>query len=143
MSRRDIEVIARGALFHGEHVLACRNVERGYLYLPGGHVEFGEPAAAALAREFLEESGLTVRVGPLLLATENIFESGGKRRHEINLVFHVEHPDPPAAVGSLEPAIAFDWLDPRLRVDLRPGAILEWLRSNPSPAGIPWRSEVR
>src|SRR5262249_44925533 len=40
-----IEVIARGVIRRGRFVLACRNVKKGYVYLPGGHVEFGETAA--------------------------------------------------------------------------------------------------
>src|ERR1041385_316650 len=93
---RHIEVIARGVLRHGSAVLACRNVKHGYLYLPGGHIEFGETAPAALAREFEEECGLRVRPGPCALVTEGTFEApskdgGTKRHHEINLVFHVEH----------------------------------------------------
>lgn len=143
MPRRDIEIITRGALFHGERVLACRNIKQRYYYLPGGHVDFGEPAAAALAREFEEECGLTPTIGPLLLTTENIFESAGRRRHEINLVFHVELRDPPASITSLEPEIAFEWLDPQHPLDLRPNAIREWLRSGDNRSASPWRSEVR
>jgi ADP-ribose pyrophosphatase YjhB (NUDIX family) len=41
-----IEVIARGVMFHEEHVLLCQNCKHGYYYLPGGHVEPGEAAAA-------------------------------------------------------------------------------------------------
>ena len=41
------EIIARIAIFRGQWLLACRNPAAGYYYLPGGHVEFGESAAAA------------------------------------------------------------------------------------------------
>lgn len=37
---------------------------------PGGGMEFGESAVEALEREFLEETGLRVSVGPLLFVTE-------------------------------------------------------------------------
>lgn len=36
---------------------------------PGGKVEAGESAAAAAARECLEETGLAVRIGPLIEAS--------------------------------------------------------------------------
>jgi ADP-ribose pyrophosphatase YjhB (NUDIX family) len=91
-----IEILARGLLIRSGRVLLCRNVDRGYFYLPGGHVEFGEPAHAALEREFLEETGRTVRAGVCLLASEHAFRQGKKDRHELNLVFHVEHVEPEA-----------------------------------------------
>ncbi|MBY0262673.1 MAG: NUDIX domain-containing protein, partial [Phycisphaerales bacterium] len=85
-----IEFIARGVLIAGSRVLLCRNLKHDYLYLPGGHVEFGESAAAALAREFLEEAALPVRVGPLALVSEGTFATKRRGHHEVNLVFHVE-----------------------------------------------------
>jgi 8-oxo-dGTP pyrophosphatase MutT (NUDIX family) len=127
-----IEILARGVLIMEDHVLLCRNVEGGYRYLPGGHVEPGESAAAALAREFMEESGVAVRVGGLLLISEHGFVQKGRPRHEIDLVFHVEHPptlDPSRAWPSLEPDIAFDWvaLSDLGAADLRPASISDWL----------------
>jgi ADP-ribose pyrophosphatase YjhB (NUDIX family) len=38
--------------------------------VPGGRAEAGEPVEAAAAREFAEETGLTVTVGPLLYVAE-------------------------------------------------------------------------
>ncbi len=127
-----IEILARGVLIADNHVLLCRNVKHGYRYLPGGHVEPGEDAAQALAREFMEESGVAVRPGGLLLTSEHGFVQNGRRRHEINLVFLVEHPPalaPLEAWPSLEPDIAFDWvaLSDLGDADLRPASISDWL----------------
>ncbi|MBA4028985.1 MAG: hypothetical protein C0475_07605 [Planctomyces sp.] len=86
-----IECIARGLLVRDARVLLCLSVGGGYGYLPGGHVEFGEPASAALQRELLEELGLRVRVGPPLLVHEYAFvDLRGATHHELNTVFHVE-----------------------------------------------------
>ncbi|MAY74441.1 MAG: hypothetical protein CMJ31_06900 [Phycisphaerae bacterium] len=126
--RREIEVISRGLVRDGGRVLVCRAVKAGYVYLPGGHVEFGESAAEGLAREFVEELGWEVRVGELIMASEARFRQGGCDRHELNLVFHVEH-TPGAEARSLETKIAFEWMDAAALVasDVRPPAVADWL----------------
>ncbi len=127
-----IELIARGVLCQGQELLVCRSVEHRYLYLPGGHVEFGESAHRALEREFLEETGLSVAAGGCSLVAEELFEQNGKPRHEYSLVFHVEHLGTAAeleAIQSREPEIAFDWIDLAAigDLDLRPTSIRAWL----------------
>ncbi len=128
-----IEIIARGVLVHQSRVLVCRNVKHGYCYLPGGHVEFGERASESLAREITEELGLDSRIGAFLFGTEEVFETGSRKHHEVNVVFHVEQlgpePDPPAAVPSKERSIAFEWIDLAAlhETDLRPDSIKAWL----------------
>ncbi len=147
MAKDRIEIIARGLLLRDNNVLLCRNVALGYQFLPGGHVEYGEPAALALAREFEEECGLAVRVGALLLVTEGQFEEGGRRHHEINLVFHVEPAAGPAPqrVESREPAIAFEWLPMAAAQehDVRPTAVRAWLAAGGrgDAHGAGWVSE--
>jgi ADP-ribose pyrophosphatase YjhB (NUDIX family) len=79
-------------------------------------VEFGEPAAVALAREFDEECTLKVRVLEAVQVDEHAFSTRKRAHHEINILFHVE----PAAgmsekairsVRSREPKIEFAWVD--------------------------------
>jgi 8-oxo-dGTP diphosphatase len=139
-SERPIEVIARGALLRDGHVLLCRSVEHGYSYLPGGHVEFGEAAAAAVERELEEEAGLKVRAGRLALVTEAAFSTRKKDHHEVNLVFHVEPMaplkggNPPPPIRSREPEIAFDWVELAAipETDVRPDAVRAWLAARGS-----------
>ncbi len=128
---RNVEVITRGLVIADSQVLLCTSKRGGYAYLPGGHVEFGEPAAAALRREFREETGLAVVVGPLLAIAEVVFSQAGRPRHEIDLVFHVE---PWARCGlervvSHEPDIEFEWRKPDDFSDLRiyPEIVRTWL----------------
>jgi 8-oxo-dGTP diphosphatase len=127
-----IEVIVRAALFRRGYVLLCRNLESGHSYLPGGHIEFGESAAAALARELREEADLVAHNLSLALISENSFEAQGRKHHELNLVFHVEHLDSEAEdrpVISREPTIAFEWVDLASiqDLDVRPPAVKAWL----------------
>jgi 8-oxo-dGTP pyrophosphatase MutT (NUDIX family) len=44
------------------HVLLVRRADDGYWELPGGRVEVGESASAAVVREVAEEAGLTIKV---------------------------------------------------------------------------------
>jgi 8-oxo-dGTP diphosphatase len=153
-----VEIIARGCLLHGSSVLLCRNLKHGYAYLPGGHVEFGESAAGALAREFLEECGVRVRVGELALVSEGAFPTKKRWHHEVNLVFHVEHatgwPDVKSRgaaaahpiVKSREASIAFEWVELAAipDMDLRPVSAKAWLATLGSTAGerVEWVSEI-
>lgn len=109
---KKIELIARALISRGGKVLVCRSVEAGHCYLPGGHVEPGESAHDALIREMDEETGAIVRVGDLALIQEHRFQQGGRERHEINLVFHVELANGQGEVISREPEIAFEWVQP-------------------------------
>lgn len=129
------EIIARGLLTHNGRVLLCRNRKHGYYYLPGGHVEFAEPARDALAREMVEECGQSVDVGPLLLTCEVSFQRKKRVQHEISLVFHMEQlgglSTPPEQVASIEEHISFDWVELAQlhETDLRPDPLKAWLMS--------------
>ena len=88
------EIIARGLWIHEGKVLLCQNVKHGHQFLPGGHVEFGEQVAEALARELVEELGVKVTVGRFLGVCEAKFEQGRKgehstTHHELSLVFEI------------------------------------------------------
>lgn len=130
-----IETIARGLVRSGGRVLLCKSVKHGYHYLPGGHIEFGEPARAALARELREECGLDSEIGPLLVTEEQVFTQNGKNRHEITLIFRVDRLGPapamPDEVPSSEDHIAFVWVDVAAIPDLAvyPESTKAWLAS--------------
>lgn len=133
---RRIEIIARALIHVDGMTLLCRNVGGGYLYFPGGHVEPGEPAAAALARELREEAGLDVHVGAPLVCAEVRFRQGSRLRHELNVLFHVELPTVGGSFGrwpsipSLEPDIAFEWrkVEPTPNVPILPRCLAAWWR---------------
>ena len=110
-----IENIARGVCVVDGHVLLCRPAGGDYTYLPGGHIEFGEKGAEALAREVREELGLEAEVGELLGVVESSFVQHGRQHAEISLVYRLELPGlsggtrPPAPPKSQEDWIEFVW----------------------------------
>ena len=135
-STQTIEILSRGVLIHGEHILLCRSIEGDYYYLPGGHVDPGEPCARACEREIDEEAGLTVSAGQCLLVNELRFTQNGTPKHELTALFHVEHagdgpadPLTPPPLEQREAHIELVWVPlaaiPDL--DLRPRCIRAWL----------------
>lgn len=144
-----IESIVRGLALRSGHILFCRDRAGGYCYLPGGHIEPGESAAAALRRELLEETATTVRVGGLLMLQEHAFRAK-REHHELNLVFAMRLPAR-AVVQSAEDHLEMIWLDAAAirRGDIRPGCLKPWLakvaKSGRLPTAIPsgaWRSDM-
>ena len=142
-----IEVLARAAILSEGHVLLCRDRKGGYSYLPGGHIEPGEPASSAVLRELQEEAGLSVTIGPLGLVAENLFIQKGRSKQELTLVFHVEHALTPATpVASLETHLEFWWAELASLIDhdIRPGSAKAWLLSLGGESACPpiaWASE--
>ncbi len=87
---KTIELIVRGVLKHKESILLVRQKGGTYTFLPGGHIEFGEPARIALAREIREELGLPVLVNELLGVVENRWGAGNDINHELSLIFTID-----------------------------------------------------
>jgi ADP-ribose pyrophosphatase YjhB (NUDIX family) len=74
-------------LLRDERALVNRAVYRERFTIPSGYVEPGEGLEAALVREFEEETGVTVRVGRLLLTRYKVV---GPAESDVYFAFLVE-----------------------------------------------------
>ena len=111
-----------------------REGETPYFDLPGGALDPGEDEAAALVREFGEETGLRVSAGALLgRASQYLVKTDGERvnNRSAHYVARLEAEDPSLQT---EPEHALVWLEPlqaiaRLRHGSHAWAVACWLRS--------------
>jgi 8-oxo-dGTP pyrophosphatase MutT (NUDIX family) len=112
-SEGKIEIIGRAVIVGNNKVLLCHTKGAWNTYLPGGHVEFGEPARVALARELEEELGVKSRVRRFLGGIEHAYKRGSETCCEINLVFETLIPSftGGASPTSCEDYIEFLWAD--------------------------------
>jgi 8-oxo-dGTP pyrophosphatase MutT (NUDIX family) len=65
MSAPTTEIIARAVIRRDGYVLLARALSEPWWFLPGGHVEPGEPIQLALIREIAEELGTEARIDGL------------------------------------------------------------------------------
>lgn len=84
---------AVGVITDGARLLVHRDLGEDFWTLPGGRVEFGEPASLALARELWEELEVRAQVGRLIWVVENFFTYRGEAHHEIAFYFQVSLPE--------------------------------------------------
>jgi len=94
----DRPVIGVGAVvLDGERVLLIKRGHaplKGEWSLPGGGVETGETLEQAVAREVLEETGVTIEVGPIVEVLDRISrDSEGRVEHHFVLVDFVARPN--------------------------------------------------
>lgn len=128
---------AFGLVFQDGQV-ACVRVDRGegsYYDLPGGALDGDETEAQALVREFVEETGMTVR--PLVRIAEAgqfFLKSDGAPINNVGGIWIAEQLsfDPKAKVEDDHELV---WLHPHaalnvLRHDAHAWAVAAWLRRN-------------
>ena len=73
-----------GVLILNGRALVNRAVYRSRFTVPSGYVEPGESLEEAVVREFEEETGVTVRVGPLLLTRHKVI---GENESDVYFAF--------------------------------------------------------
>lgn len=102
---------ASAAIFRGDRILIAERgggPRKGYWSLPGGKIEPGETAAAAAAREIMEETGLQVDLRGIL-DVHDVIEATDDGRIEHHFVICVYY----GTCGPGEPCAATDISDAR------------------------------
>ncbi len=102
------ELIARAVITKDDRILVCRGVGKENYFFPGGHIEWGEGAAAAVQRELREELGLEAVVGECIGLSENYYTVKDTEHHEMNVVFAATILD--GEVHSQEKHLEFTWV---------------------------------
>ena len=87
--KKEIEILVRAIIQDNGKILVCRKIGKKYYFFPGGHVEFGESAERALAREIKEELGIRIKKSFFIGGSEHCFVEDKVKHHEINLSFQV------------------------------------------------------
>ena len=113
-------IVGVGAVIvdEGKVVLIRRKYEplKGQWSLPGGMVEVGETLEAALTREMLEETGLSVDVGPVIEVFDRISHDEERRvRYHYVLIDYLCWPSGGTQSGTLRAGSDVDaaiWVDP-------------------------------
>jgi len=123
--------LVRGAIFVEGNVLLAHQIGADNTFLPGGHIELGESAELALAREIEEEIGMKAIAQQFIGAVEWLWSEDGQTNHEINLIFDVavDGLDARKPPYSKEPHLEFIWSKPTdLRThNLLPSPLVECL----------------
>jgi 8-oxo-dGTP diphosphatase len=91
-----LPIVGVGAIIlrQGEVLLVRRGNPpmQGEWSIPGGALEVGETLREGLTREVLEETGLTVEVGPLIEVLDSIFPDGdGRTQYHYVLIDYLCH----------------------------------------------------
>lgn len=117
------EIIARAVIRQGGQLLLVRQRTRPWSFLPGGHVEPGEPVEIALVREIAEELGTDAKITGLIGVVEHGYVEDGITHHELNFAFDVDIAG--AEPVSQEDHLELHWLpfDHLADTDVRPGKL--------------------
>ena len=92
--KKHTRIAAYGLLRDNDKILLCRlsphvYIHAGHWTLPGGGIDFGEDPQDAVVREFVEETGLKVKVERLVAVDSLYDEFDDFHAHSIRIVYEV------------------------------------------------------
>lgn len=110
MDTYHIHTISRGVCLREGSILLAWHKKHQYYFLPGGHVEPGEAAAAALERECIEEMGTAVSCGDFILLFEHAWPNGETVQHELTTLFRMAWNAEDTSLVSCVDHLEFQWV---------------------------------
>ena len=94
---KKIRAIALGLIEHQDHIFVSKGADpktgQAFYRFLGGGIDFGETSEAALMREFAEEVEAELTQIEYVTCLDNIFEYGGKIKHELIQLFRAQFAD--------------------------------------------------
>ncbi|WP_077305585.1 NUDIX domain-containing protein [Terribacillus halophilus] len=142
MKKREFHRLSRAVIRHGDSILLAKAEGWQNSFLPGGHVEIGEGAEAALLRELQEELGMKGNITSFLGDFEHSWQHADTDHFELTHVFEVALED--KEIKSQEPHLQFFWAKQEEfeQLDLQPYPLIEVLRPI-QPSVSVWRSTLK
>lgn len=103
------EIIARGVCIQESKILLAYFREKGYFFLPGGHVEPGESVTASLEREVHEELGISTSAGNVISVFEHAWKNEDTSVYELNFLISFSIPKNTELISQVE-YLDFKWV---------------------------------
>jgi 8-oxo-dGTP pyrophosphatase MutT (NUDIX family) len=89
---------------------------------PGGRIDQGESSAVTVVREFREEFGVEVAIGPIVFVVESFFNHNLQAFHEISFYFPVLNPE---ILPYADDGVCYRFKETRVEIEYR------WIEASP------------
>ena len=141
------DLIARILIIQENQILLTHEIGTPYTFLPGGHIEYNEPAKQTILREMREEFKGEGQVKEFIGAIEHSYNHRGEPQHEVTLLFegrllNITYPRTP---NSLESHLEFLWkpLDRLAEANILPRPLMDLIpKYCAGPTGSLWASTI-